>query len=194
MGANTRVTFTCVLVTGNTAASWSSPAVTAASGGMTLLSTTAITAIASIPIASIDQTYTDLVIEIENAATSATAATLQLGFNSAAGTPYMSNMVHGGVAYGYNGKALMWITTPTVTSVTNVNNISVRITIPRYASAAGYKLATFYSAFMDSATGALQGTSGGGGSSNQTAITSIQLAPDTGTWTAQGNVYIYGVK
>ena len=166
---------------------------TSASGGMTLLSTTPITNVASISITSIDQTYTDLVIVIENAATVGTNSTIQMQFNSnvTVGQYAFSLVFDGATAYASNSSNNAVIAVG-VTTVANTNSIDAFIRIPRYTNTTR-KVFRMDAAYI-SATSSNQGLSQGLGSFlGSAAITSVQLFP-VGNWTAQGNIYIYGVK
>jgi hypothetical protein len=189
MGANTRVTFTCVLVTGTTAASWSSPAVVAG-GGMTLLSTTAITAVASITPPTIDQTYSELVIVISNAATVATNTQFRFTFNNTGGTAYDYALSNG----GGGGAASQGLLGVAVGTTANVNNANFTLRIPRYTDVAPTKIVQITGSFVNNTASAITVLYGANSFTSAAAISSIQLVLLSGNWTAQGNVYIYGVK
>jgi hypothetical protein len=189
MGANTRVTFTCVLVTGTTAASWSSPAVVAG-GGMTLLSTTAITAVASITPPTIDQTYNELLIVVDNAATSATGFSVSMTFNS--------DVTSGDYSWhdflgSSNANAAAIPITPAVTTTTGVNSIACLVRVVNYKSATR-KLVNYSSAGISYTSSVQFAYSGVGSFLGGAAITTVQLFMPSGTWTAQGNIFVYGVK
>jgi hypothetical protein len=193
MGVNTRVTFTCVLVSGTTAASWSSPAVVAG-GGMTLLSTTAITNVASISIVSIDQTYNELVIVVDNAATSVAGAAINLQFNSnvTAGQYAFASTIDATGNQSNNAATFVSIINSAGTTA-NVNNAESTIRIMRYTSTVR-KVFSYFSAYINNAASAQGLTKGVGSFLGSAAITSVQISVDSGTFTAQGNIYIYGVK
>jgi hypothetical protein len=192
MGANTRVTFTCVLVTGTTAASWSSPAVVA--GGMTLLSTTAITAVASITPPSFDQTYTDILIVIENAAQPGTSARPVATLNSVVTSTYAyTNLTSAPAVTDVARAQPSFPFGDGVGSAAGVNNMDAAILIRRYASAVGLKTINVTSSYVGA--GANPDTFIGSAVALITAaITTIQLSPGGGSWIAQGTIYIYGVK
>ena len=174
---------------------WAAPA---AGGGMTLLSTTAITAVASISITSIDQTYNQLVIVLENSATSATVTAIRMTCNTNVGNVYVgvqgSSTASAVQSTGGNGTAYLNLTTETnVTQTANINNITATIIIPRYANTIAAKVMNIASAFKDNG-GFMRILMGSGVIHDNNGITSIQLFPAAGNFTAQGNIYIYGVK
>jgi hypothetical protein len=187
MGANTKVTYTCVLITGTTAASWSTPAVVA--GGMTLLSTTAITAATSITPPTISQAYTDLLIVCDNFAIATAGNAVQCTINGIA------------TGFGYNiaGDALGG-GSPAVANILlsgallGTNNAVTRILIPRYAVTTSPKLLQFNSAYVSNTSSNLVGTFGTGYQNANGAVTQFTFKTNGGNFTAQGNIYIYGVN
>jgi hypothetical protein len=170
-------------------------AAAAASGGMTLLTTTPFTASASISITGIDQTYNQLVIVISNAATTSTSAYPSITFNSTGGTAYASIFIRTPVTSVYStvDQALIYWGMDAITQTANTNNIGAVFTINRYADTTSAKTIPFSVTALNAAGvrqslwGTMSFNNGGA------AISSVQFAV-TGNWTAQGNIYIYGVK
>lgn len=171
---------------------WAAPA---ASGGMTLLSTTPFTAASSISITSIDQTYNELVIVIENAATANTTTVVQMQFNSNTTATQYAYTIEGnaGGPQGFSSDADSKIfTTINMTSSANTNSIMGVFRIPRY-TATTRKVITMNSSGISN--GGVQFTGYGTGSFlGSAAISSVQISTNGGNFTAQGNIYIYGVK
>ena len=168
---------------GATAPEWA----TSASGGMTLISTTAVTATASVDLTSIPGTYKDLYIIVDG-----------VYENSGAGQALTWNNYTSG--FSYNVIQASNANTVTVsTSASSVNlggslrfvagsgSGSIAISIPNYASTTGQKITTW---FMGGGNGA---TTGSGSYGGVAAITSVKITW-AGTPSAQGNVYLYGVK
>jgi hypothetical protein len=162
---------------------WATPA----AGGMTLISTTAITATASVDLTSIPQTYKDLVIVVDGAYENSGAAQA-LTFNN--GTTLYSSVW----MQGSNANTVI-VTTSTgsiqvgsaLRFVAGSGSGSIIIRIPNYASTTMAKncLTNYYG-----------GNGAGGGFGGVGAIAAITSAKITwgGTPTAQGNVYLYGVN
>lgn len=159
----------------------------AAGGGMTLLSTTAITAATGFTISSIDQTYTDLVILVQNAQLPTAGDALYLRVNGVV-------LNYGWNAEGGSSGAAVNIAITGATLLTN--SIAARILIPRYSASEGTKMFSFNSAYVENTTSNKRGYSGAGYQSATTAITSVNISTGVGgsNFSAQGNIYIYGVK
>ena len=160
---------------------------TASSGGMTLISTTAITATASVDLTSIPGTYKELVIIVDGAYENSGAAQV-LTFNN--GTTLFSSVysqaANANTVTTATTAANILISTP-LRFVAGSGSGSIVIKIPNYASTTMAKICEFYGY---GGNGAVQGTGGVG------AIAAITSAKITwgGTPTAQGNVYLYGVN
>jgi hypothetical protein len=173
---------------------WAAPA---ASGGMTLLSTTAITAVSQVSITGINQTYNQLVIVMENAATTNTGVALQVRFNtnSTAGQyAYVSRGIDGGAASDFNSASATLIQTGlNISTTANTNSINTVFTIPRYTNTTR-KSFTFNTAAISSTSSTQALFIGTGSFLGSAAIDSVQFIVGAGTFTAQGNIYIYGVK
>jgi hypothetical protein len=162
-------------------------AVGGASGGMTLISTTAVTATASLDMTSIPQTYKELVIYVSG-----------VYENSGAGQSLTWNNYTSGFSYNVI-QASNANTVSVSTSSGSVNlggslrfvagsgSGSMAIRIPNYTDAAMQKVCSW---FMGGGNGATTGSGSYGGIA---AITSVKITW-AGTPTAAGNVYLYGVK
>lgn len=162
---------------------WATPS----SGGMTLISTTALTG-SSVTLSSIPQTYNELQLWVENFDPSQSAR-FRIAPN--AGTTASDNVTleyaGGGTAttQGYQG----YMRTYNQFNTTPTNTIIA--VFPFYTSTAGRKSAYMTSGFLD----------GGGGNRTEAtfcklesgAITSLVLSPDAGTFSG-GTAYLYGVK
>jgi len=163
----------------------------AAAGGMTLLSTTAITAVSSISITGIDQTYNELVIVIENMATANTAIIVSGQFNSNTTTGQYAFGTYVDSATGFgNVNASTFRVTPPISATANMAAVSSTIRIARYTNTTRKAISIFTAALYNNQTTMLSVASFLGSA----AITSFQIFPETGNFTAQGNIYIYGVK
>jgi hypothetical protein len=168
---------------GATAPEWA----TAASGGMTLISTTAITATASVDLTSIPGTYNELLIVVDGAFENAGSAQT-LTFNNA--TSLFS------YAYQQASNANTVLVSTSAGSIALCGSLrfpagsgsgSIAIRIPRYASSTMAKTLGWTASSGNGAT------AGGGSWAAIATITSAKITW-AGTPTAQGNVYLYGVK
>jgi hypothetical protein len=157
------------------------------SGGMTLISTTAVTATASVDMTSIPQTYKDLIIYVSG-----------VYENSGAGQALTWNNYTSGFSYN----VIQASNANTVTVSTSASSInlggslrfvagsgsgSMAIRIPNYTDTAMQKICSW---FMGGGNGATTGSGSYGGIA---AITSVKITW-AGTPTAAGNVYLYGVN
>ena len=164
--------------------SWATPA---AGGGMTLISTTAITATASVDLTSIPQTYKELVIVIDGAYENSGGGQL-LTFNNGT-TLYSSIFMQAANA----NSVFVETSTSSIKVAASLRFVagsgsgSVYIQIPNYTSATMTKIC--------SSNG--YGGNGvylvSGGVGAIAAITSAKITWG-GTPTAQGNVLLYGVN
>ena len=165
---------------------WATPA---ASGGMTLLSTTSLSG-STTTISSIDQTYTKLEIMIVGFTPSGASTDLRCRFNSDSSAHYAAGAssgyasaftgTYGGVDYGQNS------------STTGAANFSW-MQIPFYTNTAIWK--TTFNMNAESLNGTPTSVNANTAlfNWNQTsAISAITFYPSSGTFT--GTVYIYGVK
>ena len=167
---------------------------TDSSGGMTLLSTTAVSGVTT-TISSIDQTYTNLLVVVDNYKFNTGAAypifNLGVGSNSVQVT-LTGNTFFAANAYGYGLTGNMYPTYDN--TVTNGQPVSFNLLITRYSSSDTHKPLSWQGTFYNNAQSALRGFLGGGGSNSTSAITSFALT-NGGSYTASaGTIYIYGVK
>jgi hypothetical protein len=163
---------------------------TAASGGMTLLSTTALSG-SSTSISSISGSYKELVIWIKDPYASSAS---NIGLSANSGTAMASFLDLGGRAGTYeqikwnDDNLLLWIAMQSNTD----NNNFIEIRIPNYANTNTMKMVLANSIYyntdpyrsMSTGIGMFSGTS---------AISEIALATTAGTWSG-GSVEVYGVK
>lgn len=157
---------------------------TVSSGGMTLLSTTALSG-ASVSVTSISGSYTDLLIVVSRESTNGDAP-LTATFNSNTGTLYQFNNTIATSMPLSRGLSIDQISSASNNFVINVS---------RYASATEYKPVSITAGFVNSATGGQVTYADGGSFLSNTAITSFQLATSgAGVTFDGGNIYIYGVK
>lgn len=169
---------------------WATPS----SGGMTLLSTTTCSG-ATTTVSSIDQTYTNLLVVVDNYKfnTGATYPIFNLGVGSnSVQVTLTGNTFFAANAYGYGLTGNMYPTYDN--TVTNGQPTSFSLLITRYASADTHKPLSWQGTFYNNAQSALRGFLGGGGSNSTSAITSFALT-NGGSYTASaGTIYVYGVK
>ncbi len=165
---------------------WAGAAAT--SGGMTLLSTTAIAAAASVTISSINQTYKDLIVVIDGAYENSGASQL-LQLNADASALYSYVSTNSGAAN-------------TVTVAVAATSIPLGVSL-RFPAGAGSGGATIrISNYTSTTTQKIVDSILAGGTGVYSvaaayaaiaAISSIKITWG-GTPTAQGNILIYGVK
>ncbi|CAB4147026.1 hypothetical protein UFOVP432_9 [uncultured Caudovirales phage] len=155
--------------------SWATPS----SGGMTLLSTTALSG-STTTVSSISGSYTNLLIILAGTTLSTTA---QLRFQCNSANTYLGVVTNG-----------------TATVSGGVNRFT-------YASASSYPIWQFqvydyssarrhaisFSGSDGSAATVVSSNFGGGNTDTTSAVTSITFSPDAGTFTG-GSILIYGVK
>ena len=164
-------------------------AIAGASGGITLLTTTPLTG-TSVTVGSIDQTYTNLLIIITGMSSS---------------SDYAPQFQYNGVTSGYFGIGALDASTANtrisggtyldaafadIWEGSNPNSI-VTYSIPNY-TATGYHTVTYQGAYLTNLATMRQFTASGG-NTNTSAVTSITLKPDAGSFNA-GSIKIYGVK
>lgn len=169
---------------------WAAPA----SGGETLLSTTAITAASTITVSGISTAYNSLRIAVVNMAFSSGNDFVYLRLNGVTASNYGFNCFQssGSVSYigGSNDTSIMLANQ--YQSVANTNNGLFNIYIPQYANTTSFKTCTFSAQGIGSS--AKKSWFGSGGLNETNAITSISLIIGAGTFTAQGSILVYGVK
>ena len=152
-------------------------------GGMTLLSTTNLSGVAT-TISSINQTYTDLVIIVQNPYVN-TATQMRLLMNSGGSNNSMAQVYGSGA--GVNSNLMTANNIPTATG-----NASYYCRISNYANSTYTKPAVFYGSATSTASTAV---SSGGMCLETSAITTFDVATLNGTSTfSGGRVLVYGVK
>jgi hypothetical protein len=167
---------------------------TASSGGMTLLSTTAVSG-TSTTVSSIDQTYTNLMIVVNNYkfGTGAAYPTFNVGVGN---NNYMVNVTGNGYysanVFGSAPNGNIFVTYDNV--VKNAEPVSFALLLPRYTTADTVKTMSWQGVFYNNGVSDLRGFSGGGGSVSTTAISSFTLTNHLSYTASSGNIYIYGVK
>ena len=165
----------------------------ASGGGMTLLSTTSITATNSITVSGISGSYKELIVFVENFALN-TVGNVQIRFNSDSGSNYCASQVQGqqGVINGTG--ALTYFGTIAYGNLAATNNASFIVRIPFYASTAAIKNGTFQQAGIYGGTSAPVSLSGGIAYKSTSAITSVTVMSAGEQLIAQGSIKIYGVN
>jgi len=168
---------------------------TATAGSMTLLSTTAITNVASISITGISQSYKQLIVRINNAATVSTNVNIKMQLNTVTTAVYSYASISDATSASSGGNTFTTIASA-MTGTANTNNISANIVFTDYTATTGLQLGTFDVSYIRYYSPAVTDPSMNFGAvaTKIGAISSIQLFPSTGNWTAQGNIYIYGVN
>lgn len=169
-----------------------------ASGGMTLLSTTAMSGNATITVSSISGSYNQLAIQVLDSYPSSPGV-MSLRFNTdATAAAYVYNINYypvdtgSGVTRNTTGYSTTAVGLSEGTIQTSDNNNSVYINVLNYAETAVRKLFTFNNGFQN--FGSNQSLSTGAGYWNNTAaITSVSIITSGGTWT-QGSIKIWGIK
>lgn len=152
------------------------------SGGMTLLSTTTLSGV-STTISGINQTYTNLLIIIQNALTS-TSNTMQIKINGSTANCQLAG-------FKANNTYLTQ-TTPGITLNNDAGSVVVSGLIYLYASTIAAKSVQFIA--RDNSSNEITSLNGIIDLPS-TAVTSIAIANSNGTATfSAGTVYIYGVK
>jgi hypothetical protein len=162
---------------------------TASSGGITLLTTTALTG-TTVTVSSIDQTYTNLLIIITGMSSSSDYAP-QFQYNSVTSGYFGIGASDGSTANTrISGGSYLDAAFLDIWEGSNPNSI-LTYSIPNYA-ATGYHTVTWQGAYLTNLAAMRQFTASGG-NTNTSAVTSITLKPDTGSFNA-GSIKIYGVK
>ena len=192
-----------VLTADSTATTGMKWATAASGGGMTLLSTTTLSG-ASTTISSIDGSYTDLAISIENLVGSASSKKLAFRFNGITSGTYYGHLSYGGSgttsvsfftsAASGSGNGAGWVSGGKIILPDNTlttDGSGFRITIPSYSITTAPKILNFYGGDRTAGNtyngmAELLGTTA--------AISSFTILSDDGTTTMTGTVKIYGVK
>jgi hypothetical protein len=177
---------------GATAPEWVTPA---ASGGMTLLSTTAISG-SSTTVSSISQDYTDLVIVVSGYVYGTGASSIQMGLDGAGDSLNYQVNIYGTTSFAgaVSGFPNGFIRPTYNASHTNGEPFDCTLTISRYASADGVKNWIYRSVFHNNAESAFRANLGGGGFKSTSGIDSFTLTNNQSRTATAGNIYIYGVS
>ena len=172
-----------------TGSAWTSLA-PAASGGMTLISTTTLTG-ASITLSSIPSTYNNLELIVQNYRPATDLSLLYMRVNSDSNTRYSTRTAVNGVGSSFGSTEFN--IAPTTTSA-NYPSL-IQVSVPNYANATTWKMIRTQSLVNNDGLGTdFSYYNAVGGYYNQTtAISSITLFPSGGNFTS-GTVLLYGVK
>jgi hypothetical protein len=166
---------------------WAAPSVAAS---ITLLSTTNITATTEISVTGISQSYTSLIILIQNYKAGTDNSTITVRLNADTGSNYVYN-IRGNSSGSVSGVSSVDIFGGL--GLDNVNNSSTTvIELPFYTSTASYKTGTVNSLVAQN-DGYFFTAEGGFGYKDSTAISSFQWRASS-AWAAQGTIKIYGVN
>jgi hypothetical protein len=173
-------------------------AVGASGGGMTLLSTTAMSGNATITVSSISGSYNQLAIQVLDSYPSSPGS-MSVRFNSdATAAAYVYNINYypvdtgSGVTRNTTGYSTTSVGISEGTIQTSDNNNTVYMTLQNYSDSTVRKLFTFNNGFQN--FGSNQSLSTGSGYwNNIAAITSVSIITSGGTWT-QGSIKIWGIK
>jgi hypothetical protein len=161
-----------------------------ASGGMTLISSTALSG-ASVTFSSIPATYKDLRLIFRNPLVATGSASIVMRVNGDSGSNrYRST--GGSVQPGLTFNATYWEIFYENSS--SVGNGLGEVIIPDYANATSWKIMRSIAANVDPSNSSNTGMSAYFNIYNQTAaISSLVVLPNTGNWTS-GTVELYGVN
>jgi hypothetical protein len=167
---------------------WAAPT----AGGMTLLSTTAITATTAINVTSIDQTYTSLVIYVENFKMGTNQQNIFFRFNNNSGSIYSSSASQPVNSVFLYQTAATSMFVGGYANLANTGNNTLVIQVPFYSTSASYKTIDF-NLMSDYGLGGQINVGGFVGMASTSAITEFNLFAGNNL-SAQGNIKIYGVK
>lgn len=165
---------------------WATPA---ASGGMTLLSTTTLSG-ASVTISSISSAYTDLYVTVTGVTNNTTAGDLTFTCNSD-DTPYsFGRQWKGGTETNWSGSGNLVPPAEGFNRTVTGNNLFVYF--PRYAIAGIARVGEVFGYYRHSSNSAFM-YNGSYGTEGTAAISSLTLSNSGGTFSA-GTVRIYGAN
>ena len=166
--------------------SWTTPA----SGGATLISTTALSG-STTSVTSIPSGYKHIYALILNLDVSSTAGAYELRFNGATTGHFSTGSTGDWSNSMANNGAIRLLLVSDIGSAGSNNMWYLKI--DNYDSATDFKLFELYGVAYRGTTDEYRGTSQHGGWRNTNAITSLEFNAGANTWTA-GNVYLYGVN
>jgi hypothetical protein len=165
---------------------WSTPA---AGGGMTLISSTAMSGSSSITLSSIPQTYKDLIVIIQNTTFNTGGSEIQILFNNgytAAGTGRWKTSLG-----DFQGDSLKLTLGNNTSHVDNQNHYCL---IKDYASTVSAKPFQFNGSACVDGTGAAGGSFGGGAARTNSAITSLVITTAHSRTFNAGTILLYGAN
>jgi len=168
---------------------WATPA----TGGMTLLSTTAITATNTITVSSISTAYTELLVAIENFGL-ASAETLSIRFNSDSASNYdqfLYQANYGAIANSHPSTELQF---GNINNINATNNAMVALRIPLYSSTTAYKTGMGSLSALYGGSSNIFTAHGTFAYKNTSAITSVTILSGSVNFAAQGNIKIWGIN
>ena len=167
--------------------SWITPST---GGGITLLSTTNLSG-TSTTVSSISQAYTNLLIFIENISSNAVCAPA-LQYNGVTTGYAGANLRAGATTIAAGSTSGIDIAVSQTLSSTNTNGF-IQYSINNYTASGVYKVVTGSSTYFISGASEYYTTNVFGANGNTSAITSITLVANGGSFDA-GTIKIYGVK
>lgn len=169
---------------------------TAASGGMTLLSTTTLSG-ATVNINSISQSYKDLKIVIDNVTLVADATPILVFRNGTTDLTCRYQGIAEGTSQGIYGASTEIYLNPAVTGYNNTGGLnSYQLTLTNYTSTTSYARPFISSAVFNTAAGASGASSSGmqyGAITDTGAVNSLQFYLTTSTYNG-GTVKIWGIS
>lgn len=166
-------------------------ATAASGGGMTLLSTTSLSGTSTTTISSISQSYKSLHIIFRQIACSNNSWTLSVRPNN--DTTISQTGFRGATNYSQSTGSIKMQNGGYTSSGNDAFTMTLRF--DDYTSALSDTCPfQFYGRFYDYSDTTLKGSIGAGGYYGNSAITSLTIETDTGTFNAAATVYIYGVN
>jgi hypothetical protein len=162
---------------------------TAASGGMTLLSTTSLSG-ASVTISSIPQTYKSLYLLIYGVSNATATGDFRLRFNASTGFDYHLNGAGTGVVMNVQGEEYLELNGNQTNPLRTSTNNCFALFVQNYTNASNWKSFQGHALFENS--GGKTCIYGGGWSDNS-AVTSIVLLNSGGNFST-GTALLYGVN
>jgi hypothetical protein len=158
---------------------------------MTLLSTTTMVGSSQINLTSINQTYKDLVVLINQAKNDTADSNILVIINATASSGFQIG--------SFNSSSLTSISDEPIkpTNATNVDRTFAQthcIILKNYASSTAFKPFEFFGTAYPSGVGAYRGTFGAGGQKDTTAITSLRFQTSPAYNFNAGEILLYGVN
>lgn len=172
------------LTTDGTNSSWG----TISAGGMTLISSTAMSGSSSITLSSIPQTYKDIIVLINNTTFNTSASEVTMLINngySAAGTGRFRNLTG-----NFQNDVIKFTLANNTSNVDNQNHYCL---IKNYASTTAFKPFEFSGSAADTG-GSIGGSLGGGAARTTSAVTSLVITNAHSLTFNAGTILLYGVN